>query len=756
MKWTWRDTCAISIITVLVVAFFFRLFWPTPQVIITPDFGQSDAVSSFSMKQYYSAQLSEHRIPLWTSLIGGGYPIFALGTMATFFLPNLIFFTFLSPVMAYNVVLVLSLCIMGWGMYAWLRLMKYRLIACVFGSITTVLSGYSIVQLTHITIVQGLCLFPWLAALTLNLANKKSWSAVGWFILLLSQQIFIGFPQCVFITLLFISAYWIWLMRSTADRGQKTFRLVIAVIGGCIAAAAQILPSVEYLKTLVTENGFSPEQATLFSYPFKHLLTLINPFALGNPAIGTYPHFSNFEGSIFWENTAYIGVIPLICLAVYLISLLWKNLRRHRKSAAGSNKSILFFILVLCMAFLLMTGRHSPLYVIYSFWPFNIFRVPSRFIWLFEIALILLSVHAFDRLVGYFRKTRLILPAALLVICVHALSLFIIWSPYHALVPASEWQKSPPFNQYIDHNQYTISIGAELTYNTIYGHGWSGLQGEKGPSHFLRNTFTPDQSMLWDVPQIGEYTGRSIRRSQVLTDLLSQSITTDTANATISAVGRKLLTLLSVKNVISTLPLTQQGFVPLAQLSEAANSIDLYENPDALPAVYFAKKAIPVRTVEEAVATFASDSFIPGDTVLVEFEATPAATVARGEVEIKSSGEGRYTIGVTNPNEKEILVLTQTYYPGWHATIDNRETRIFPANIKHIGILVPVGNHTIEFRYWPNSFVYGAWITSISLSVTIFLMVFGYFYSLWHTHQKAAVREPHRRRNRGRYLPHNR
>jgi hypothetical protein len=740
--------CAIGIITLVVGAFFFRLFWPTQQLIITPDFGQSDAVLVFSTKIFYSTQISHYRIPLWTSLFGGGYPILAFGSMGAFFLPNLIFFSILTPVTAYNVALVLSLCFMGWGIYVWLRLMKYGSLACMFGAITTVLSGYCVTQLTHIMIVQSYCLFPWLAALTLSLANKKSWFTVGWFIILLSQQIFIGFPQSVFITLLFLIAYWVWLMRGNREWRQKTFRFMIALTFGCIASAAQLLPSWEYSKTLVTANGYSPDQATTFSYPFKHLLTLINPFALGNPATGTYPHFSQFGGSIFWENTAYIGVVPLIILAFYFCIAVWKKMYP---------RTMVFFIIILAASLLLMTGRNSPLYLIYSLWPFNIFRVPSRFIWLFEIALIVLSVHAFDRLIGFVKKMRIILPLALLVICAHTLSLFIIWSPYHKLTNASGWLRSPPITQYIDRNFYTISIGAEGLYNSLYApHGWLSLEGKNDPAYFLRNTLTPDKNMVWNVPQIGEDTARTIRRSGVLTDVLNQSITMDTSNATISAEGRKLLTLLSVKNVISALPLTQEGLSHTATVSYENHSIDLYENPDALPPVYFAKDAIPVHTVEEAAAAFASNAFIPGDSVLVEFDATPAATLARAAAEIKTSGQGMYLINATNPDGDAILVLTQTYYPGWHATIDTKEVSVFPVNVKHIGVLVPAGTHTVEFQYRPDSFVYGVWISGISLGVTIFLMVFGFFRSLLNTHQTAAVRAPYPRRNRGRYLPHNR
>jgi hypothetical protein len=427
-----------------------------------------------------------------------------------------------------------------------------------------------------------------------------------------------------------------------------------------------------------------------------------------------------------------------------------KTLRHHEKSAALTHNSVLFFMLVLCGAFLLMTGRHSPLYFIYSFWPFNIFRVPSRFVWLFEIALVVLCVHAFDRLVGYFRKTRLILFVALFIVCIHTLSLFIIWSPYHALVPASEWLKSPSLNQYIDHTRYTITIGGERLYNNIYApKGWSGLQGEKDPSYILRNTFTPDKTMLWNVAQIGDYAGRSIRRSQVYTDLLNQSITSDSSNATISATGTKFLTLLSIKNIISTLPLTQQGLRLKAQLSDATHAIDLYENPAALPEIYFAKHAVFVRTLEDAVKTIISDDFVPGESVIVENPKMSSAYATQGNVQIALSEEGKIVANVSNAADGAILVCTQTFYPGWRAQIDGKDTDVFPVNIKHIGVRVPIGNHRIELYYQPGSFIWGARISAITLGVTVVLIGFGLFRSFWHMHQKTPVHAPRRRRSRG-------
>jgi hypothetical protein len=739
MKWTWKDFLFIGIITLIVLAFFYRLFWPTPHLIITPDFGQSDAVSAISVKFFYSRNIRQFHIPLWTSAIGGGYPLFALGTMATFFIPNLIFFTLLNPVLAYNVTLVLSVALLGWGMYVWLRCIGYQKISCLFGSITVVLSGYCITQLIHITIVQSYCLFPWLAALTVYVSQKKSLLTIGLFILVLSQQIVIGFPQCVFITLLFLSVYWLWLIRASTNKLKQLFLFGSSVIGGCVIAAVQILPSLEYLKTLVTAHGFSLEQAIYYSYPFQHILTLFNPFALGNPATGTYPYFSDFSGSIFWENTAYIGIIPLVVLAIYLIGVLRK---KHL------DPPIAFFLLVTIASFLLMIGMRSPLYLFYSSWPLNIFRVPSRFIWLFEISLIVMSTHAFDHLISNFKKSNFFLLFTVFVIFGHTFSLFSVWFSYHKLQPASQFLAAPPITQYVDRTRYTLSIGAEYLYNSLYkAQGWQARQNEKDPTLFLQNTLTPDKNILWNVPQIKDYTGRAIRRSDVLNNLLSQSISSSATDATISATGQKIISLLSIKNVISALPLTHQGLSLQKQVSFGNTTIRLYNNPEALPTVYVAKYAIPVHTVEDAVAAFSKDSFVPGDSALVEFDATPAANIIQNTPTLVSPEEDKYVVDVRDLHEKSILVLTQTYYPGWHASIDSKEIPIFPVNIKHIGAIVPKGNHAVVFWYMPNSFVYGAWISGISLFIIMSLTVFGFVHSVWNTRRKVSAPAPRHQDN---------
>ncbi len=726
-KYDWlMELSAYGVIAVSVFLFFYRLLFPVLQLIITPDFGQSDAVTSFSTKYFLGTQLLHHHLPLWTTLIGGGYPIYAHGSMGTFFLPNLIFFSVLPPTYAYTLVLLFCVCMLGWGMYWWLRLMQYTRLPAIFGALSLALGGYIISQFTHMTIVQSLSLFPVIAGCTYLLAVKKSWFTAGVLSLLLAQQILIGFPQSVFITVLFITAYYIWLTRKSTSRIPDSARFILSLIASVGVSAVQLIPSLEYMSSLVSSAGFSGDAATLFSYPVKHLITLFHPFLLGNPAIGTYPHFLAFGGSIFWENTGYIGIIPLIFIPLYF--LLTKT---AKKSPSPRSRSVVFFAAIAGAAFFLMTGKHSPFYFVFSLWPFNIFRVPSRFIWVFDVALVIVCVHTFEASINCLKRKQSRLVVSVFVIALQLLTVFIIWSPYHNLEPMRAWLETPSLREYIENGGYTITIGGERAYsNTYQSHGWSTTDPKDHPSYILRNTFTPDKSMLWGVPQIRDYAGRYIRRSKVLDDLLTQTITTDEGYATISALGSKLLTTLSVKTVISTLALTQKGLVSHASLTDKTHMVNLYTNPEALPKVYIASSTIPVKTIDEAVSAFTSDAFIPGESVLTEDGVSFSSEPAGNTVGIDSQSEGSYTLTATNNKGRAILVLTETYYPGWHARVDNKEASVFPVNVKHIGVELPEGRHQVSLYYLPSSFILGAWISGITSIVIIALIVFCSFLGL--------------------------
>ena len=62
-----------------------------------------------------------------------------------------------------------------------------------------------------------------------------------------------------------------------------------------------------------------------------------------------------------------------------------------------------------------------------------------------------------------------------------------------------------------------------------------------------------------------------------------------------------------------------------------------------------------------------------------------------------------------------VLVLADAYYPGWRATVDGAEAMIYPADSAFRGVLLPPGQHVVEFTYQPMSFAAGLAVTALSL-----------------------------------------
>jgi hypothetical protein len=60
-----------------------------------------------------------------------------------------------------------------------------------------------------------------------------------------------------------------------------------------------------------------------------------------------------------------------------------------------------------------------------------------------------------------------------------------------------------------------------------------------------------------------------------------------------------------------------------------------------------------------------------------------------------------------------LVILADTYYPGWHLTIDGQSAPIFRANRMMRGAAVPAGRHTLVYTYEPNSFRIGAIISAV-------------------------------------------
>lgn len=74
-------------------------------------------------------------------------------------------------------------------------------------------------------------------------------------------------------------------------------------------------------------------------------------------------------------------------------------------------------------------------------------------------------------------------------------------------------------------------------------------------------------------------------------------------------------------------------------------------------------------------------------------------------------------------NIAQMLFLSDNYYPGWKAYVDNKETKIYRADYTFRSVYLPEGRHAVIFKYDPLSFKSGLAISILSV-IVLLLAVF--------------------------------
>lgn len=149
----------------------------------------------------------------------------------------------------------------------------------------------------------------------------------------------------------------------------------------------------------------------------------------------------------------------------------------------------------------------------------------------------------------------------------------------------------------------------------------------------------------------------------------------------------------------------------------------LYSLKDALPRAYFATRVIRVASEAEALNRLAetNNNGLLGSVILESAgEPLGQAPATGGQVEIARYENNRVSCRV-EAHSDGYLVLLDSYYPGWHATVDGREADILRANFAFRAVFIPAGQHTVEFRFTPRTFYAGLALTLSTGLIATFL-----------------------------------
>jgi hypothetical protein len=186
-----------------------------------------------------------------------------------------------------------------------------------------------------------------------------------------------------------------------------------------------------------------------------------------------------------------------------------------------------------------------------------------------------------------------------------------------------------------------------------------------------------------------------------------------------------------------TSPKDLHRYPGLTTLRSPQSSVDAYVNRvEAMaPRAFVARRLQPVAGDDEALAYLANGDD-PAVRVAVDGAAVPPDLPAEtdGSVRLSAYRADEVELEATL-RTPALVVLTDTFYPGWEATVDGVPAPIVRANYFARGVFAPAGAQRITFRYRPWSYRFGL-LMSLSACMVALVSV------LWWRPSASARRAP--------------
>jgi hypothetical protein len=153
----------------------------------------------------------------------------------------------------------------------------------------------------------------------------------------------------------------------------------------------------------------------------------------------------------------------------------------------------------------------------------------------------------------------------------------------------------------------------------------------------------------------------------------------------------------------------------------------VYDRPDAR--IYANDAALPrafvvgaQKRVDDPFAAISSEAFDAGEAALVESGPSEGTPGLAGPAQILHTENDRQVVEIrtTRPG---ILVVTESWAPGWHAVMGGEELKVERVDYLYRGVRVPAGTHIVEFTYRPLSWRLGWIISLVSLAALLVVVV---------------------------------
>jgi hypothetical protein len=624
-------------------------------------------------------------LPLWDPYTYCGNPGYA-NIQSSLFYPPVLAATYIGSGMGVDalprllaIAAVLQMFFAGLCTYVLLRRLGLSCAAAWIGGTVYELGCFFASQAQHLGAVQSAAWLPlaWLCVLALRDGIRWRWLAGLSFALAMS--VLAGLPQvavAVFGSALILAAL---LSIFRLANSYLPWRVLLAWAWALALAAVQLGPSTELARNSVAK----------YRTEWLSGVDAIQPQAFFSLVVPNYWHvfdLSHFHGP--GDPTFLYLYSGLLGLALAVAAVLWKP---GRIAAA-------FAVLTAAAAFCMLGDWTAPGRAILSALPSDV-RIgihPEFWLCVFSLGIAILAGIGAEHFIASARMRVLVGTVA-------ALDLLLVSS-------------GRPFN--------ISSLAAEpgITRNAVDGHAElvTKLRTITGGAHPpYRIDMMAGVPLNWSssAPLLGIPTSNGcdpLALERIIQVRLSfaPGARWGTCYQVVKP-DSPVLALINVRYLLAMNPVEGSSF----RLADELQGYRIYENPAVLPRGFLVHRVVIARDLEEAARNLHAPDFRPSEFAIVEglTESIEPGTGAQESVDVVSERPTEVVLR-THAAGAALLVLADSYYPGWEAQVDGRGTRVYPTDVGFRGVRVPAGDHQVRMRFAPRILY---WSATFSLLVLL-------------------------------------